>query len=238
MRLEVVADGAVHLLVAEGLAGDVGRAVRLAAAALGAAVDVPALLPGEVLHRRRSEGGVLRLEVELAQGAGRRQPGEQDVRERRDDVEVLPEGEDVQEDEDEGEVDEERGERDRLELRRADQAEVPPVLRSEADEEARSERPGRREERACLVPHGPERSIEGDLRDHQAGDEEEDHDALGGERDPVRLRHEPPPQEPGDADERAEDDEVLHEQVGPAERRVLARGAGGGSARRTRRRRA
>ena len=45
-------------------------------------------------------------------------------------------------------------------------------------------------------------------------------DAFGGERDPVRLGHEPPPEEAGDAHERAEEHEILHEAVDAAERRL------------------
>ena len=53
--LRVVADGAVHFLVGERLAGVVGGAVGLAAAALGAGVGVEDLLPGEIGQLRHPE---------------------------------------------------------------------------------------------------------------------------------------------------------------------------------------
>src|SRR5207253_349092 len=95
----------------ERLPGDIGRAVRLAAAALGAGVSVEHLLPGEIRELRAAElGGV--LQVELAELTDRGQAPEEDSGQAGDDVEVLAIGEEVAEREDQRDVKPERRVRD------------------------------------------------------------------------------------------------------------------------------
>ena len=69
-----------------GLPGDVGRAVRLAAAALGAAVDVPPLLPGEVLHGRACRSSRPRSR---GRACAARRAGRQRARRRRSGAPVM-----------------------------------------------------------------------------------------------------------------------------------------------------
>ena len=131
--LDVVAQRPVHLLVAERLAGDVGRAVGLAAAALGAAVDVEGLLPGEVLHRARAEVGAPPTPGRACASAPRGgQPLQVDVGQRGDDVEVLPEGQEVEEDQHDDEVEPEGA------------APTAAVAPGRGRQERRAERAGRR----------------------------------------------------------------------------------------------
>jgi len=69
-----------------------GRGTELAAApTLGAGVHVQHLFPGEIGDRRDTESGVLVdvLEIHADELARRVEPGEEDVEQRRIDVEVL-----------------------------------------------------------------------------------------------------------------------------------------------------
>ena len=116
-RVEVVAESEREVLGAEDLARAVRRAVVRAAPALGARVEVEDRLPREVLDPRDADGqrervgglagradrlhellGVLRHRLEASR---RLQAPREDVRDRRDDVEVLRVRQQVQEEEDE-----------------------------------------------------------------------------------------------------------------------------------------
>ncbi len=99
-----VADAHDQFLGVERLAGVVGRAGLLAAAAFGAGEAVEQVLPAEVLERLEPERRVLVLEVELRQLAARRELAEEDVREGRRDVEVLAERQVAQERRDQRDV--------------------------------------------------------------------------------------------------------------------------------------
>src|SRR5262249_44062485 len=89
------------------LAGDVRRAVGLASPALGAAVEVEPVLPGQVPDGLRAE--LLGLEVRGGERPAAVQALEEDVGKRGDDVEVLPQWEEVQEGEDDRQVHPEHG---------------------------------------------------------------------------------------------------------------------------------
>ena len=102
--VEVIAEVEEELARREGLASRRRGALRGAAPALGAGEHVEHLLPGEVVDVRAAEpGGV--LEILLGEGAGRLELLEEDVRHRRDDVEVLGKRQEVQEREDDEVVD-------------------------------------------------------------------------------------------------------------------------------------
>ena len=116
---ELVAQVHDDELGGQGLAGVPGRALALAAAALGAGDEVEQLLPGEVLDLAGAEDRVLvhRLDVDLGrlvEGAeARRLAGEGDVQRCHEDVKVLGVDDEDQErdDHDHVQVDEDRLER-------------------------------------------------------------------------------------------------------------------------------
>ncbi len=173
-----VADAHDQFLGVERLAGVVGRAGLLAAAALGAGEAVEQVLPAEVLEGLEPERRVLVLEVELRQLAARRQLAEVDVREGRRDVEVLAERQVAQERRDQRDVAPPQDREDRLE----------DVWREVAERDGQRVR----DEGAGDVAVG--RDLE-DLGEQLGGDDAADH-AEDDQRVPVegqarRLEHEP-----------------------------------------------
>ena len=114
----VVAQVEDDLLGRQRLVGRPGRALRLAAAALGAGAQVEQALPGHVLDLADAEHVGVRvglLEVEdlavrphrLERAEGVRAAGEHDVQRGQDDVQVLGVGDDDQERQDHAELREE-----------------------------------------------------------------------------------------------------------------------------------
>ncbi len=192
-----VADAHDQFLGVERLAGVVGRAGLLAAAALGAGEPVEQVLPAEVLERLEPERRILVLEVELRQLAARRELAEEDVREGGRDVQVLAERQ----------VAEERG----------DQRDVrPPQDREDGLEDVGREVPQRdrdrvRDEGARDVAMGGDLE---ELREQLGGDHPADHaeddERVAVEGQAPRLEHEPPVVGPADRGQDDDRDHVLH----------------------------
>jgi hypothetical protein len=195
--------------LAERLSRDVRGAERLAAPALGAAVDVQGLLPREVGDARRAEARVLGLEVERAKRrARRRERAQEHVRQRREDVKVLPVRQEVQEEEHDGEMEPVRGHADEVDRRRGE---------PEALERRGAEGPRRREhiepERRSRRRDGRQllRAVEEHLGRHERGDEAEDEVSFPRAREALGTGDEPAPQEAKRRERGEEDDDVLRE---------------------------
>ncbi|MGC4117729.1 MAG: hypothetical protein QM765_24865 [Myxococcales bacterium] len=205
LGVQVLLDGLVERLMGERLAGDVGGAVRLAAPALGAAVDVEGLLPGEVGGLGQPEA--LRvLQVELGELPRRRQAREVDVEERGDDVEVLAVGQEVAEHQDDGDVDPVAGVHQHLE-----------GAAVEADEPAGGRGADRQHRVEALVLDGQLRALEEGVADHQRGDEAEDEVGLPALRHPVGPLEGAQHDEVRRGDEGDGEDDVLEEEVAAAD---------------------
>src|SRR6266550_8048475 len=86
---QLIADVEDDLLRVEGLSGRERRAIIGAAPALRARVPVKQLFPGKVPDRRRAEGLLVLDVLDKRELSSWRLLAEEDVRERRDDVQVL-----------------------------------------------------------------------------------------------------------------------------------------------------
>ena len=208
--LRVMADGAVHFLVGERLPRVVGRAVGLAAAALGARVCVEDFLPGEVAELRNAEAGRV-LQVELSQLAHRLQTLEVDGRQSRDDVEVLPHRQEVEEGHHDGDV-EQHAEGHRVGRGARRHAVEEPLRDLAGHRQVPGNRAGALRQRGGVDEHvGPE----------DADDHAEDEHALPRERHPLLLGDHAVVEEDR-APQRSQDvDHVLAEQVRLPEPRLV-----------------
>ena len=101
--LRVVADGAVHFLVGERLAGLVGGAIGLAAAAFGAGIGIEDFLPGEIGQLRHAK--LFRIfQIQFGKLPLRREPLEVDGGQAGDDVEMLSQREEIEKHHHDGDV--------------------------------------------------------------------------------------------------------------------------------------
>ena len=216
----VVAQVQDELLGGQRLAGRPGRALRLAAAALGAGAQVEHALPGEVLDLADAEHvgvgvGLLEVEhlpvaahgLERAEGVGT--AGEQDVQRGEADVQVLGVGHDHQERQHDAEL---REDEDDLEHA------VDPVAQGVQDlrDHPGRERPGVRvREHAGVLLRAPVDQ----QRDDDRGDHAEHHPGGAGVRaeEPrpaaflVRVVAQPDDRERDDAGQHADREQVLDE---------------------------
>ncbi len=201
-----VADVADEDLRVERLAGQGRRAHLAAAAALGAGVAVEHLLPGQVLDARGAEPlGV--LEVDLDQPSHRLEVHEEDVGDRREDVEVLRVRQVVGEEEQVREVEPPAPLVDRLQRRRG-------PARQRAGDRSDHGSPGRRVLRGESGP----RPLGEQIRRHQEGDQKEDQPRVPGQIQAFRPREGPPKDGQRHAGEREDLEDVLDQGVGVAGR--------------------
>ncbi len=196
-----VADVSDEDLRVERLARQGRRAHDAAAAALGARVAVEHLLPGQVLDARGPEAlGV--LEVDLDQPPHRLEVQEEDVRDRREDVEVLGVRQVVAEEQQVGEMEPPAPLVDRLQLRR-----------SHAGERA-GDRPDHRSPRRRVLRRERRPGAFGEqVGDHQEGDQKQDQPGVPRQIEAFRTREGPSKDGQGDAREREDLEDVLHEGV-------------------------
>ena len=183
------------------LAAHVGRAAGGAAAALGAVVGVEEILPGQVGQAADPEG--LRvLEVHAAGLALRLERREEHVERRDQDVQVLGVGQQHQEAQEEGRVRPPGQVEDHLDRGRG-----------EAGERLGDGAP---RELPVVVGLGDEPHVGGvrhQVRHHEPHDQQQDHQGLGGEVEPLRPRDEPPEERVAHRDDHEGAEEVLQDQV-------------------------
>ena len=224
VRIEIVPEVEQQLARRERLAGGRRRTLRGAAAALGAAEHVEDLLPVEVVDVRAAEARRV-LEVLLGELADRLELAEEDVGQRRDDVEVLRARQQVQEDEHDEVVDppgdvtdtgRDAGIRRREQPCDAARDRLPRALAHDAG--------------IGRVDHEPAPVVE-EPGQHDRRDEAEDdvcfpvrvaeEPALRGREaeEPRRARHEPAHERDGDPEEDRDLHQVAQNEVGPAEKR-------------------
>ena len=200
----------------ERLARQVRRADLAAAPALRARVEVELLLPAEVLDLPDAEalglGGL--LDVERRHLPRRVELREVEVRERRDDVEVLRERQVVAEDEDRDEMPPPGAEVDALEGRRRERKYL---LRKEErhrlPDRARGSGGARRGALAHLFQQREARRPRREVADHQEPDEQQDEVGVEARVEALLLEDVPPPEREDDAGERRDEDDVLQEEV-------------------------
>ena len=181
----------------EWLAGRIGRAGVLAAAALGAGEPVEEVLPAEVLERPHAERRRLVLEVHRRQLAARGELAEVHVEEAGDDVEVLAERQVDDECRHEGDMGPPQG--------------GEPGLRRRGPERSERDGQGVGDERSghIAVGRGLERLGQQLGRD-DAADHRQDQQPRAAQRQPCGPGHEPPEEGVGDRHEDDHRHHVLH----------------------------
>ena len=184
------------------LAAHVGRAARGTAAALGAVVGVEEILPGHVGQIAGPEG--LRvLEIHAAVLALRLERREEDVERRDQDVQVLGIGQQHQEAQEQSRVRPPGQVEDHLDRGRG-----------EAGERLGDGAP---RELPVVVGLGAEPHVGGirhQVGHHEPQDQEQDHQGLGREVEPLRPGDEPPEERVAHRDDHERAEQVLEDQVG------------------------